>query len=100
MTGTELIHQRATESMQDGIVVSHTEGPQVERLNYGTSCKGIDFGLLNARNQLIKTVVNPLLDMILKSVMADRALRGGSGLKQRFVVNVVVTAERDADGVN
>ena len=31
-----------------------------EKLNYGVECKDIDFGLLTARNQLIKRVISPL----------------------------------------
>jgi hypothetical protein len=78
-------------------VVSSVEGPQVERLNYGVSCKGVNYRTLKSRNQLIKNVVNPLIDMIMQSVERD----GGEkeGRNQRFTVNIVVTAECDIDTV-
>lgn len=63
-----------------------------EKLNYGVSCKNVDWKTLNARNQLIKQVVNPLLDMILEVVKKDRA--EAAPIDQRFNVNVVVTSER------
>ena len=78
-------------------IVQPAEGPQVERLNYGVSCKDIQYRTLKSRNQLIKTVVNPLLDMILACIERD----GGEvqGCRQRFIVNVVMTQERDLDTV-
>lgn len=84
------------EPMRDEIV-SPIAGPQVERLNYGVSCKGINYRTLNARNQLIRTVVNPLIDMILRSIEKDGGER--TGANQRFTINIVVTAESDIDTV-
>lgn len=75
------------------------KGPETEKLNYGVSCNGIDFGMLNARNQLISKVINPLLDKALIPLKQDRALRGGTDSGQRFTVNVVIVAERDLDTV-
>jgi uncharacterized lipoprotein YajG len=80
-------------SVSDGI------SPEVEKLNYAVQAVRIDFGTLNARNQLIKTTVNPLLDMIMDPLKQDRALRGGTDSKQRYTVSIVVTAERDIDTV-
>lgn len=75
------------------------EGAETEKLNYGVSCKGIDFGLLNARNQLISKAINPLIDKILIPLKKDRALRGGTDSGQRYTVSIIVTAERDIDTV-
>jgi uncharacterized lipoprotein YajG len=77
-----------------------TEGPQVEKLNYAVECKDLDFGILNARNQLISKVVNPLLDMILNSVKEDRALRQGTDSETEYKVSIVVTSERQLETVN
>jgi hypothetical protein len=74
-------------------------GPQVEKLNYGVQAVKVDFGMLNARNQLISKTINPLLDMIMAPLKEDRALRGGTGSGQRYTIAIVVTAERDIDTV-
>lgn len=70
-------------------------GPAVETLNYGVSCKGVDFGMLTARNQLISKVINPLLDQILVPLKQDHVIDS----ETKYVVNVVVTATRDIDTV-
>jgi hypothetical protein len=70
-----------------------------ERLNYGVSCEGVDFGTLNARNQLIAKVVNPLIDRIMAPLKEDRGLRGDTDSGQRYTINVIVTAERDVETV-
>ena len=88
------------EGAVDGGIVEETPGgPLSEKLNYGVSCKRVDFGMLNARNQLVSKVVNPLLDMIMVELKKDRALRGGTDSGQRYTVNIIVTAERDIDTV-
>lgn len=76
-----------------------TEGPLTEKLNYAVQCKDVDFGMLDANNQFIHKIINPLRDMILANIKKDRALRGGTGSKQRYTVSLVVTAERDLDTV-
>ncbi len=96
MSEAKLITQDHIEPMRNE-VVSGAEGPQVERLNYGLSCKGVNYRTLKARNQLVKTVVGPLLDMIVLAVDRDGGER--QGCNQRFTVNVVVTAECDVDTV-
>jgi hypothetical protein len=75
------------------------ETPETERLNYAVQCKGVDFGMLNARNQLVSKVINPLIDKLMLPLKKDRALRGGTGSGQRFTVSIIVTAERDVDTV-
>jgi len=74
-------------------------GPQTEKLNYAVECKDIDFGLLNARNQLISKVCNPLIDMIMASVKQDRALRQGTDSETKYTVSIVVTSTRQIDTV-
>jgi len=76
-----------------------TSPAAMEKLNYGVSCAGVDFGMLNARNQLISKVVGPLIDKIMIPLKQDRALRGGTGVEQRYTINVIVTAERDLETV-
>jgi hypothetical protein len=74
-------------------------GPESQRLNYGVECKSVDFGMLNARNQLIKNVVNPLIDKIMVPLKADRFLYGDTDKGIKYTVSVIVTAIRDIDTV-
>jgi hypothetical protein len=74
-------------------------GPEVEKLNYAAECLGLDFGLINARNQLIKQVCNPLLDMIINSIKEDRALRSGTDSETKYKVAIVISSTRDIDTV-
>ena len=62
-----------------------------EKLNYGVECKDIDFGLLTARNQLIKRVISPLLDMIDPQVKADHVIDS----ETVYTVSVIVTSTRE-----
>jgi uncharacterized lipoprotein YajG len=66
---------------------------QIEKLNYGAECIDLDFGIMNARNQLISKVINPLLDMILAKIKADRVVGA------EYKVSIVVTSTRDIDTV-
>jgi uncharacterized lipoprotein YajG len=75
------------------------DGPKTEKLNYAVECKDIDFGLLNARNQLISKVVNPLIDMIMASLKKDRALRQSTDSETKYTVSVVVTSNRELETV-
>lgn len=68
---------------------------QIEKLNYGAECIDLDFGIMNARNQLISKVINPLLDMILAKIKADRVV----GAEAEYKVSIVVTSTRDIDTV-
>lgn len=79
--------------------MTEIQGPQAERLNYACQCNDIDFGMLNARNQLISKVCNPLLDMILASVKEDRAIRQGTDSETKYTVSIVVTSTRPIDTV-
>jgi uncharacterized lipoprotein YajG len=77
----------------------YPKGPETEKLNYGVECKGIDFGLLNARNQLISRVVNPLIDKIMNAVKKDREMRHGTDSQTKYTISVIVTSTRDIDTV-
>jgi uncharacterized lipoprotein YajG len=79
--------------------MTEIQGPAVEKLNYATQCTDVDFGLLNARNQLISKVCNPLLDMILDSLKKDRAVRQGTDSETLYTVSIVVTSNRPIDTV-
>ena len=85
--------------MQDVDMRDNTESSNLEHLTYGVQCGNLDFGMLNARNQLVSKVFNPLMDKIMAPLKADRALRGCTDSKQRFTVSVIVTAERDVETV-
>ena len=85
--------------MESVDIRDNTQDSNVEHLTYGVQCCNLDFGILNARNQLVSKVFNPLMDTILAPLKADRALRGATDSKQRFTVSVIVTAERDVETV-
>ena len=78
---------------------AEVSGPQLEKLNYGVECKNVDFGMLNARNQLISRIVNPLLDKIMTPLKNDRALNGDTGKQVKYCVSVIVTATRELETV-
>lgn len=71
------------------------KGPETMRLNYAVECKDLDFGLLCARNQLIKRVINPLMDMIDAKLKYDHVVDS----KTVYTVSLVVTSTRDVDTV-
>jgi hypothetical protein len=74
-------------------------GPQEEKLNYGVECKNVDFGMLNARNQLVSKILNPLMDKIMTPLKHDRALNGDTDQKVKYCVSVIVTATREIETV-
>jgi len=67
----------------------------VEKLNYGVSCKNVDFRTLKARNQFISRVIGPLMDKIMVVLEQDRHEGAGT----RYTVNLVVVAETDIDSI-
>jgi hypothetical protein len=70
-------------------------GPQIEKLNYGVSCVELDYGTITARNQLIKNVINPLMDMIDAYLKPDHIVDS----KTKYKVALVVTSTREIDTV-
>jgi hypothetical protein len=71
------------------------KGPSIEKLNYAVECKEIDYGLLTARNQLIKRIINPLMDMIDETLKPDHVV----GSKTSYTLSLVVTSTREIDTV-
>jgi hypothetical protein len=55
---------------QSSKIVDTEEGPQ-EWSNYNRGMVGLDFGLLNARNQLILKVINPILDELIREIKLE-----------------------------
>jgi hypothetical protein len=74
-------------------------GPQEEKLNYGVECKNVDFGMLNARNQLVSKILNPLMDKIMTPLKNDRALNGDTDQRVKYSVSLIVTAIREIETV-
>ena len=56
---------------------------------YAGSMEGIDFGLLNARNQLVSKVINPLLDMVLVEPVHHHQI----GSETRYTVSIHIKVE-------
>ena len=77
------------------VIKGAPKGPETERQNYAVECKDIDYGLITARNQLIKKVINPLMDMIDAKLKADHVVDS----KTVYTVSLVVTSTRDVDTV-
>jgi hypothetical protein len=75
--------------------VTEVQGPEVERKNYGVECTDLDFGSITARNQLIKNVINPLMDMIDAYLKPDHIVDS----KTKYKVALVVTSTREIDTV-
>lgn len=71
------------------------KGPETERMNYAVECVGLDHGIVTARNQLIKRVINPVMDMIDAKLKADHVVDS----KTVYKVSLVVTSERAIDTV-
>jgi hypothetical protein len=71
------------------------EGPSIEKLNYAVECKDLDYGLICARNQLIKRVINPLMDMIDNTLKPDHVIDS----KTVYTLSLVVTSTREIDTV-
>ncbi len=69
------------------------KGPSIEKLNYAVECKEIDYGLLTARNQLIKRIINPLMDMIDETLKPDHVVDS----KTSYTLSLVVTSTREID---
>lgn len=69
------------------------KGPSIEKLNYAVECKEIDYGLLTARNQLIKRIINPLMDMIDETLKPDHVVDS----KTSYTLSLVITSTREID---
>jgi hypothetical protein len=70
-------------------------GPAVEKLNYAVECKDLDYGIVTAPNQLIKRVINPLMDMIYQTLKPDHVVDS----KTKYTLSLVITSTRDIDTV-
>lgn len=65
----------------------------VERKAYAIEVKEFDFGLLNARNQLISKVINPALDTLLLEPVHDHIV----GSETTYSLTIYLKSERAAD---
>lgn len=77
------------------IIKGGPKGPETERLNYAVNCKDLDFGIISARNQLIKRVINPLMDMLDFKVKGEHIVDS----KTTYTLSIVITSTRDIDTV-
>jgi len=71
------------------------QGPLIEKLNYAVECKDLDYGIITARNQLIKQVFHPLMDMIEQTLKPDHVVDS----KTKYTLSLVITSTRDIDTV-
>lgn len=60
---------------------------------YAIEVKNFDFGLLNARNQLIAKVINPALDTLLLEPIHDHV----TGSETLYSMTIYLKAEREPD---
>lgn len=68
-----------------------------ESKKYGVKCDGLDFGLLNARNQLIRQAINPALDTLLATPIFEHVVDS----ETRYSLQILLVSEREiADGVS
>jgi len=75
--------------------MTEIQGPEVDKKNYAVECVDLDYGILCARNQLIKNVINPLMDMIDAYLKPDHVIDS----KTKYKVALVVTSTREIDTV-
>ena len=60
---------------------------------YAAEVKDFDFGLLNARNQLIVKLINPLLDMLLIEPVHDHV----TGSETSYDLTIYLKSKRDVE---
>ena len=60
---------------------------------YGVQCDSIDFGTLNARNQLITKAINPALDTLLAAPIYDHKIDSGT----RYTIKILLISEYEED---
>jgi hypothetical protein len=75
--------------------VTEIQGPEVDKKNYAVECVELDYGTITARNQLIKNVINPLMDIIDAYLKPDHIIDS----KTKYKVALVVTSTREIDTV-
>lgn len=63
-----------------------------ERKAYAIEVRNFDFGLLNARNQLISKVINPALDTLLTEPIWDHI----QGSETNYSMTIYLKAEWEA----
>ena len=63
----------------------------MEPKRYAIEVNGFDFGLLNARNQLISKLINPALDTLLAEPIHDHIV----GSETRYSLTLFLKAESD-----
>ena len=61
---------------------------------WGAEASYFDFGLLNARNQLVYKVINPVVDALLNEAKVDHVKDSGD----RYQLKIYLIRERDTDG--
>lgn len=75
--------------------MTDVQGPLTEKQNYAVECKDLDYGIITARNQLIKQVFHPLMDMIEQTLKPDHVVDS----RTKYTLSLVVTSTRDIDTV-
>jgi len=82
-------------SHRTALPVTDVQGPEVDKKNYAVECVGLDYGTITARNQLVKLVINPLMDMIDAYLKPDHVVDS----KTKYKVALVITSTREIDTV-
>ena len=65
----------------------------LESKAYAIVVTGFDYGLLNARNQLIKNLINPALDTLLVEPVHDHI----TGSETVYTMTIHLKSERDSE---
>jgi hypothetical protein len=77
------------------IITPLPKGPETEKRNYAVECKDLDYGLITAPNQLVKRVINPLMDMIYAKLKPDHIVDS----RTVYTLSLVVTSTSEIDTV-
>lgn len=64
----------------------------IDTRSYAVEIKDFDFGLLNARNQLIVKLINPALDMLLLEPLHDHV----TGSETLYDLTIYIKSKRES----
>ena len=68
-------------------------GPKTEVLKYALQMHGMDFGVMNARNQFVGKVINPLMDSVMDKLKQDHVTNSGTV----YTVKLIIESERQVE---
>ena len=68
----------------------------IDKKSYAAQAGPITFGVLTARNQIVRDAVNPILDALVAQAKHDHVVDS----QTRYTVKILIVSERDIDHIN